>query len=83
VDSTVDIKFLEHCLREDLNERAPRAMAVLDPIRLTITNFPEGESETFVVENLPNHPEYGSHEITFSRHLLIERGDFMVDPPKK
>lgn len=83
VDSTVDIKFLEHCLREDLNERAPRAMAVLDPIRLTITNFPEGESETFVVENLPNHPEYGSHEITFSRHLLIERSDFMVDPPKK
>ncbi len=83
VDSMVDIKFLEHCLREDLNERAPRAMAVLDPVKLTITNYPESKKETFVVDSMPNKPEAGTHEITFSRHLLIERDDFMIDPPRK
>ena len=81
--SMVDIKFLEHCLREDLNTRAPRAMAVLDPVRLTITNYPEDQQETFVVEDLPSDPDAGTHAITFSRHLLIERDDFMEDPPKK
>ncbi len=83
VPSVVDVKFLEYCLREDLNKRAPRAMSVLDPVRLTITNYPEGQSETFTVDNHPNDPKAGSHEITFSRHLLIEREDFMEDPPPK
>jgi len=83
VNSMVDIRFLEHCLREDLNDRAPRAMAVLDPVRLTITNYPEDREEAFTVENLPGQPDHGTHDITFSRHLLIEREDFMEDPPAK
>lgn len=83
VPSMVDIRFLEHCLREDLNERAPRARAVLDPVKLTITNYPEDRHETFEVNNLPYNPDAGTHEITFSKHLLIERDDFMEDPPKK
>ena len=83
VPSMVDIRFLEHCLREDLNQRAPRAMAVLDPIRLTIVNYPEGRQETFSVENLPGQEEHGKHDITFSRHLLIERDDFQENPPSK
>ena len=83
VPSMVDIRFLEHCLREDLNKRAPRAMAVLDPIRLTLTNYPENQEETFALENLPGDPNAGTHDITFSRHLLIERSDFEEVPPKK
>ncbi len=83
VDSVVDVAFLEHCLREDLNERAPRAMAVLDPLPLTITNYPEGKTETLMMSNIPRNPEAGQHEITFSRHLWIERDDFQEDPPKK
>ena len=75
--STVEYAFLEHCLREDLNETATRVMAVLHPVRLTVTNYSEGQSETFTVENHPNHPELGSREITFSRHLWIEAEDFM------
>ena len=75
--STVEYAFLEHCLREDLNETAARVMAVLHPIRLTVTNYPEGRSETFSVENHPNHPELGSREISFSRNLWIEAEDFM------
>jgi glutaminyl-tRNA synthetase len=63
VDSMVDIKFLEHCLREDLNERAPRAMAVLDPVKLTITNYPEDKTETFVVDSMPNKPEARGHNL--------------------
>ena len=75
--STVEYAFLEHCLREDLNETAARVMAVLHPIHLTVTNYPEGRSETFTVENHPNHPEMGSREISFSRNLWIEAEDFM------
>ena len=75
--STVEYAFLEHCLREDLNETAARVMAVLHPIRLTVTNYPEGKSETFTVENHPNHPDMGSREISFSRNLWIEAEDFM------
>ena len=75
--STVEYAFLEHCLREDLNESAQRVMAVLDPIRLTVTNYPEGESETFPVENNLVSPESGTHPVTFSRNLYIESGDFM------
>ena len=75
--STVEYAFLEHCLREDLNETAARVMAVLHPIHLTVTNYPEGRSETFTVENHPHHPEMGSREISFSRNLWIEAEDFM------
>lgn len=81
--STVEYAFLEHCLREDLNERAARVMAVLEPVRLTITNYPEGKTETFLVENNPNRPEDGEREITFSRNLYIEDEDFMESPVPK
>ena len=81
--NTIDFGFLEHCLREDLNETATRVMAVLKPIRLTITNYPEGQSETFTLDNIPDHPEAGTHEITFSRHLWIEDEDFMAEPVPK
>lgn len=82
VNSTVEYGFLEHCLREDLNETAKRVMAVLHPVRLLITNYPEGKSETFEVENNPNRPEDGTRTITFSRELYIERDDFMETPVK-
>ena len=77
--STVEYAFLEHCLREDLNDNAQRVMAVLHPVKLTVTNYPAGQSETFTVENNPVHPEQGSHEITFSRELWIEADDFMEE----
>jgi glutaminyl-tRNA synthetase len=83
VNSTVDYGFLEHCLREDLNRHARRAMAVLEPVRLILTNYPEGKTETFEVENNPEDPSAGTRPVTFSRELWIERGDFMEVPPKK
>ena len=83
VNSIVEYGFLEHCLRDDLNENAARAMAVLDPIKLVITNYPEGKSESFEVENHPNHPEMGTRTVTFSRELYIESTDFMEKPIKK
>ena len=83
VNSTVDYSFLEHCLREDLNESAQRVMAVLRPLKLTITNYPEGQSETVTVENNPLDPAAGSREVPFSRHLFIEADDFMEVPPPK
>ena len=83
VTSTVEFGFLEHCLREDLNENAKRVMAVLKPIKLTITNYPEGQSETLMVENNPLRPEDGEREITFSRNLFIEADDFMEVPVPK
>ena len=83
VPSTVEYAFLEHCLREDLNENAERTMAVLHPVRLTVTNYPEGQSETFSVENNPLHPEQGVHEISFSRNLWIEAEDFLEAPIPK
>ena len=82
VNSTVEYSFLEHCLREDLNINAKRVMAVLDPVKLVITNYPEGKSETFEVENNPNRPEDGTRTVTFSRNLWIEREDFMEEPIK-
>ncbi len=82
VNSTVEYSFLEHCLREDLNESARRVMVVLHPIRLVITNYPEGKTETFEVENNPNRPQDGSRTILFSRELFIERDDFMETPAK-
>ena len=82
VPSTVEVALLEHCLREDLNENATRAMAVLHPVKLTITNYPEGESETFAMENHPYYPERGTHDVSFSRDLYVERDDFMEEPVK-
>ena len=81
--NTIEYGFLEHCLREDLNAHAERTMAVLHPVRLTVTNYPEGKSETFTVENNPTDPAQGTHEITFSRHLWIEEEDFMEVPVPK
>ena len=83
VASTVEFGFLEHCLREDLNEHARRAMAVLHPIRLTITNYPEDKRETVTVENNPNDSEAGSREVSFSRNLYIEADDFLQTPVPK
>ena len=77
--STVEYAFLEHCLREDLNDSATRTMAVLHPLRLTVTNYPKGQTEIFEVENHPNHPEMGKREIPFSRDLWIEQDDFMEE----
>ncbi|MBO4330899.1 MAG: glutamine--tRNA ligase/YqeY domain fusion protein [Oscillospiraceae bacterium] len=81
--SVVDYAFLEHCLREDLNLNAPRAMAVLRPVRLTVTNYPEGRSECFEIENNPENPDAGTRLVSFSRELWIEREDFEEIPPKK
>ena len=81
--NTVEYALLEHCLREDLNDTAERTMAVLRPVKLVITNYPEGQSETFTVENNPVHPEQGTHEITFSRECWIEADDFMEIPVPK
>ena len=81
--STVEYAFLEHCLREDLNETARRVMAVIHPMKLTITNYPEGQSETFEVENNPNRPEDGTRTITFSRELYVEAEDFLETPVPK
>ena len=81
--NTIPYAFLEFCLREDLNETAQRVMAVLKPIKLTITNYPEGKSETVTVENNPNRPEDGTREVTFSRNLWIEADDFLAEPVPK
>ncbi len=83
--STVEYSFLEHCLREDLNETAQRRMAVLRPVKLVITNYPEGKSArpSHRVENNPNRPEDGEREITFSRELYVEADDFLPEPVPK
>jgi glutaminyl-tRNA synthetase len=70
-------------VREDLNKRAPRLMAVLDPLRVVIENYPEGQSEEFEIANNPEDPSAGTRRVPFSRELFIEREDFMEDPPKK
>ncbi|MBD9184414.1 MAG: glutamine--tRNA ligase/YqeY domain fusion protein [Clostridiales bacterium] len=81
--NTIEFAFLEHCLREDLNETAHRVMAVLKPVKLTITNYPEGQSETFEVENNPGDPNAGTRQVTFSRNLWIEADDFLPAPIPK
>ena len=81
--NTIPYAFLEFCLREDLNETAARVMAVLDPIKLTITNYPEGQTEEMEVENNPNRPEDGTRMVSFSRNLWIERDDFLAQPIPK
>ncbi len=83
VNSIVEYNFLEHCLREDLNEKAQRVMAVVNPIKLVIENYPEGKVEKFEVENNPNREEDGKRVITFSRECYIEADDFMEEPIKK
>jgi len=82
-DSTVDIGLLEHCLREDLNKRALRVMAVLDPIKVIIDNYPQNQTEWLEAENNPEDPEGGTRKIPFSREIYIEKNDFRENPPKK
>jgi len=82
-DSIVDVALLENCVREDLNERAPRVTAVLRPIRLVIDNYPEAQVEEFDCPYHPQKPEMGSRKVPFSRVLYIEQEDFMENPPKK
>lgn len=83
VDSTVDIALLEHCLREDLNMRAVRRMAVVQPLKLIIDNYPEGQVEWFEGENNPEDPDAGSRKIPFSRELWIEQDDFSEEAPNR
>ena len=82
-NSTVDVAFLEHCIRQNLNEYAPRAMAVLEPLKVVIDNYPEGQVEEFEADNHPQKPEMGTRQVPFSRELYIERADFMEEPPRK
>jgi glutaminyl-tRNA synthetase len=81
-DSTVDIAFLEHCLREDLNKRAPRVIAVLDPVKLIIDNYPENTVEELDAVNNPEDETKGSRKLSFSKALFIDRDDFREVPPK-
>ncbi len=82
-DSIVDYALLEYCLREDLNKRAQRRMVVLDPLKVTIKNYPDDQVEWFDAENNPEDLSAGTRKIPFSKYLYIEKEDFMVDPPKK
>ncbi len=82
-DSLVDVALLEHAIRDDLNDKAPRVMAVLDPLRVVITNYPEGQSEEFTAPYFPDKPDSQSRRVPFSRVIYIERDDFREDPPKK
>lgn len=80
---SIDLKMLEHFIREDLKLKAPRTMAVVDPLKVVITNYPEGQSELLEAENNSENPEMGNRQIPFSREIYIEREDFMEDPPSK
>ncbi len=82
-DSVVDIALLEHCLRVDLNKRAPRAMAVLNPLKVIIENYPDDKVEELEAINNPEDPSMGTRKVPFSKVLYIEKDDFMEDPPKK
>ena len=82
-DSVIDMSTLEDCVREDLDQVAPRAMVVLRPLKVTITNYPEGQSEEFTAPKHPKKPEMGSRTIPFGREIYVDRDDFMEDPPKK
>ena len=83
VNNVIEYSFLEHCLREDLNEKAERVMAVLKPIKLTIRNYPEGKSELFDIENNPVDESAGTRKVSFSKNLWIEADDFMEEPIKR
>src|SRR5687768_4058049 len=82
-ENVIDVGLLEHCVREDLNRRAPRAMAVLRPLKLVLTNYPVDQVEEMEVANHPENTTLGSRRVPFSREVYIERDDFMEDPPKK
>ena len=82
-NSTVDAALLEHCVREDIKHKARRYMEVLRPLKVVLTNYPGGASETLVSQNNAENPDLGERELTFSRELYIERGDFLEDPPPK
>ena len=82
-NSSVDYAMLEYCIREDLKMKRPRVMAVLDPVKLVIDNYPEGQIEMLSIPNNLENPEMGEREVPFSRELYIEREDFMENPPKK
>ncbi len=81
-DSWIDVSVLEECVREDLNERAPRALAVLRPLKVVIANYPEGQVEEFEAANHPQNPDRGNRAVPFSREIFIEQDDFMETPPK-
>jgi glutaminyl-tRNA synthetase len=82
-DNLIDLSLLEFCIREDLNKSADRVMAVLDPVKLVITNYPDGQVEDLAIENNPEDPDSGKRIVPFSKELYIERDDFMEEPPKK
>ena len=81
--SSADYAMLEYCIREDLKAKAPRMMAILDPVKLVIDNYPEGQTEMLPVVNNPENEALGSREVPFGKELYIEREDFMEEPPKK
>jgi glutaminyl-tRNA synthetase len=82
-ENVIDVGLLEFCVREELNRTAPRVMGVLDPLRVVIDNYPEGQTEWFETANHPDDAESGTRKVPFARTLFIERDDFMEDPPKK
>ena len=82
-EAMISVSLLEHAVREDLNAIATRGMAVLNPVKVVITNYPEGQTEMVEMENNPENPEAGVHQMPFSREIFIERDDFMENPPKK
>jgi glutaminyl-tRNA synthetase len=82
-DNLIDVSLLEYCVREDLNEKAPRVLCVLRPLKVVIDNYPDNQTELFEFQNHPQRPELGTRQVPFSRILYIERDDFMEDPPKK
>ena len=82
-NSSTDYAMLEYCIRDDLKTRVPRMYAILDPVKLIIDNYPEGQTEEFTVPNNPENEALGSRTVTFSRELYIERNDFMENPPRK
>ena len=82
-ENNIEVALLEHCLRDDLNKRAPRVMGVLDPLKVVIDNYPDGQAEELEAVNNPEDPGMGTRQVPFSRVLYIERDDFMEDPPRK
>ena len=82
-DSTVNLAVLESCVRDDLGEKTPRAMAVLHPLKVVLTNWPADQVDELTIENHPKHPEMGTHSVTFTREIYVEREDFMIEPAKK
>ena len=82
-ESRIDMGLLESCLRDDLNENAPRVMGVIRPLKVTIENYPEDKTETLEAMNHPQKPEFGKREVSFSKEIWVEQDDFMEDPPKK